>query len=255
VASVIRALSGLTPGGNRNVQAALLDIDLGNLEEEDSEGEITEGVTLEANPRRRPPSEFTIARNDQLQSGETEMFGGNLTSVGGPHLTSAEVALSIGLDGRNRRISEEHPALFREEHISDGLASVSHGGRDYSSPYHSAPNHGFLVSTLTPTHSVSDVGRYPRAGGSMTPGEMEISQRRGRASLENVTQRDSKRPSKRPRDREYHRRFSVGVPVSRVVFGIKNLVNRSIYKRQFRNLKLSRSKLGLAMIGQSLLGK
>ncbi len=31
-------------------------------------------------------------------------------------------------------------------------------------------------------------------------------------SLENVTHRDSKRPSERPRDREYHRRFSFGVP-------------------------------------------
>ncbi len=31
--------------------------------------------------------------------------------------------------------------------------------------------------------------------------------------MDNITQRDSKRPSERPRDKEYHRRFSRGFPI------------------------------------------
>jgi hypothetical protein len=47
------------------------------------------------------------------------------------------------------------------------------------------------------------------------PGDPDISQRRHRVSLDNVTQRDSKRPLARPRDRDYNRRFSVGFPQAR----------------------------------------
>ncbi len=44
------------------------------------------------------------------------------------------------------------------------------------------------------------------------PVQMDFSARKGRASVDNITQRDSKRPSERPRDREYQRRFSGGFP-------------------------------------------
>jgi hypothetical protein len=40
------------------------------------------------------------------------------------------------------------------------------------------------------------------------PAQMNFSTRKGRVSVDNITQRDSKRPSERPRDRDYHRRFS-----------------------------------------------
>ncbi len=42
---------------------------------------------------------------------------------------------------------------------------------------------------------------------------MDFSSRKGRVSVDNITQRDSKRPSERPRDKEYHRRFSGGFPI------------------------------------------
>jgi hypothetical protein len=45
----------------------------------------------------------------------------------------------------------------------------------------------------------------------------DASSRKGRISVDYITQRDSKRPSERPRDKEYHRRFSGGfaLPVAR----------------------------------------
>jgi hypothetical protein len=44
------------------------------------------------------------------------------------------------------------------------------------------------------------------------PVQAEFSSRKGRVSMDNITQRDSKRPSERPRDKEYHRRFSGTFP-------------------------------------------
>jgi hypothetical protein len=45
----------------------------------------------------------------------------------------------------------------------------------------------------------------------MDYGNRYHSTRKSRVSMDNVTQRDSKRPSERPKDKEYHRRFSTGV--------------------------------------------
>ena len=92
---------------------------------------------------------------------------------------------------------------------SQRKGGVSAGG--VSSPHHPVSHRAF-PGHLMPSHFVSDAGQN-RGGGSITP---DFSQRRGRVSLDNVTQRDTKRPSERPRDREYHRRFSIGLPQSHV---------------------------------------
>ena len=96
------------------------------------------------------------------------------------------------------------------------LGPVFRGGNDHPQPYFSAPHREVPSPHLTHSNFVSDVGKYRRAGGSNTPDDLEHSLRRGRVSLDNVTQRETKRPSVRPRDLEYHRRFSVGASTSQV---------------------------------------
>jgi hypothetical protein len=95
-----------------------------------------------------------------------------------------------------------------------------------SSPFasHREPRSAHLTSSHFVSdhvgHRPRDMGHYPRMHSladieHLTHGGIDpkISQRRGRVSLENVTFRDYKRPSERPRDREYHKRFSIGVPL------------------------------------------
>jgi hypothetical protein len=137
--------------------------------------------------------------------------GGGTSCRGSP--SSASLASSF--QGRENNLSsfqgrENNPSSFqgRENYLLSSLPA----------PYctHPGPN-------LTFSHFVPDAGQG-RHGGSITPGDnevfqrrgstagdVEVSQRQGRASLENVTRRETKRPSERSRDREYQRRFSLGV--------------------------------------------
>ena len=131
---------------------------------------------------------------------------------------------------------------------SDVFVPVFHGGGTHDTPSHHPEFHREARNArLTPSTFLADVGEfvpcprmghYPRMTG-YTPGnsdvhhervsppppflyrghpgshghaestrDMDVSTRRGRVSMDNITKRDSKRPSERPRDREYHRRFS-----------------------------------------------
>ena len=142
---------------------------------------------------------------------------------------------SFAMGGESRFHS---PAYPRESLSSVVLAPAPRGGEgneDNLSPCHSASYRADFGSNLMPSQFVLDAGPnrrgrsmtpedmdisrrggLDRRGGSMTPDDLDISRRGGRTSLDNVTQRDTKRPSERPRDREYQRRFSVGVPRSHV---------------------------------------
>ena len=80
VASVIRALSGLTPGGNRDVQSALLEIDL--PEEGDSDGRTFDRLVLEQlagsrdNPRRRPSDEtYPLEVPEESLTSDSTLYG------------------------------------------------------------------------------------------------------------------------------------------------------------------------------------
>ena len=90
------------------------------------------------------------------------------------------------------------------------IASSFQGRENSLSPSLPAPYSTYPGPNLTFSHFVPGAG-HGRRGGSITPGDVEVSQRKGRSSLENVTMRETKRPSERPRDREYQRRFSLGV--------------------------------------------
>ncbi len=96
-------------------------------------------------------------------------------------------------------------------------ASVFRGENDVSQSHFSAPHREESSSRLTPSNFVSNVGKYRLVGGRNTHDDLDHSLRKGRVSLENVTQRETKRPSTRPRDKEYHRRFSVGASSLQVV--------------------------------------
>ena len=100
-------------------------------------------------------------------------------------------------------------AFSRDMMGSDAFAPVFSGGKDKFPQRHHSSFREVMGRPLTSSNFATDLGRGQRDMSS-TPGDMDVSQRRGRVSLDNVTKRDSKRPSERPRDREYHRRFSVG---------------------------------------------
>jgi hypothetical protein len=255
VGSVIRLLSGLTPGASREVQSALLDIAIS--EDEVSGGGFTEipdleeQLQLDGTPDRdltdiQPTLENTEIRSlgrtiEGLTSAEDlrEVFR-QYSTMEGPQGNLRRKITDIRPVFENSEIRSSYlqPAFRRQspspsihvpasrggENMSHcppyphhSLGSVVGVGEDNSPPNsppcyprHPDPSHAAPGPTLMPSHFASDTGHYPRAGSSM--GYADVSQRRGRVSLENVTHRDTKRPSERPRDREYHRRFSVGVP-------------------------------------------
>ncbi len=265
VSSVIRALSGLGPRGDRDVQSARLDTDISR--EEESGGELEHDLaSSEDNPRRRLSEDLNplgaseesptsdLLRHDHSRLGDVflrnstdihptlENWRRSLAKLDDEDLTSAEVSQLCFDKKRSRKATEPHlglstsfqptnfqrpsfalggesrfhsPAYPRESLRSVVLAPASRGGDFNLSPCHSASYRADFGSTLMPSHFVLDAG-LNRRGGSMTPEDLDISRRGGRVSLDNVTQRDTKRPSERPRDREYQRRFSVGVPRSHV---------------------------------------
>ena len=238
VNTFIHALSSLTPAGRQNFQR---EVDLGSHENETSVDD----------PRARPINELLYpdgSSGEDLISGpdQQDQF---LSSGRKSQNTQSGLANSPLLDQdmdppsvtRTQFIGSENRDLVTDSQPngSAGHSSSSVGG-EISPSFRSAPYRGLwgsnahasmysgddqyshhsrfreiLAPPLTSSHFVADAGQRPREVHHRQddPG---ISQRRGRASLDNVTQRDSKRPSERPRDRDYHRRFSVGFPQPRV---------------------------------------
>ena len=104
---------------------------------------------------------------------------------------------------------------FRPESLrgmwgQNALASSFPGDKDTDQNFHFSSFRGMIPPPLKSSDCVADLRRYPRESQNMI-GDPDSSQRRGRVSLDNITKRDSKRPSARPRDRDYNRRFSVGL--------------------------------------------
>jgi hypothetical protein len=131
--------------------------------------------------------------------------------------------------------TESQPTNFENLSSSSVAGPVFIPGRESRSPsFRPAQPHRALGSNLTPFSNTLNPGsklyesveRKARGGSDNVdnwrraerdvkdaPAQMEFSSRKGRVSVDNITQRDSKRPSERPRDKEYHRRFSGGFPI------------------------------------------
>jgi hypothetical protein len=90
---------------------------------------------------------------------------------------------------------------------------LSHGVMGFSSPHQLAlSNRGASSSFLMPSVFAPHLGQRQEAERSLY-GETEASVRFGRANVDNITRRETKRQSGRFRDMEYQRRLSSGSPV------------------------------------------
>jgi hypothetical protein len=218
VSSVIRALSGTMPsGGNRTSRA-----DGGS----EASGEGSSGVDQNF-PYSRPnvteirfaPEADAVFRSMGVLTQESlEQERTSATDSLKP-LFSVDSPREEGfLDGRNREIgncqilTESQPTSFGRDFSSPPVIArtplLDFSGREISTPFRRHISyHGMSERVLTPSHLNPGLGSLERAERESFA-HMGSGTRNGRVSLDNVTQRDSKRPSARPRDREYHRRFS-----------------------------------------------
>ncbi len=147
------------------------------------------------------PTPFGV-RSQLLMDSQPNVFAGHSSS-------------SVAFAPEGGEISPSfRSAPYRGMWDSNAHASMYSGDKDNDQNSHPSCFRGMIAPPLTSSNFVADVGQHPREIHS-AHGDPDVFQRRGRVSLDNITQRDSKRPSERPRDRDYHRRFSVGLPQSR----------------------------------------